>query len=180
MKTCSKCNTEKPLIEFHKNKARKDGVATYCKKCTSEYCQTPQKKQYEKNRNKKRCKTEQYKSYQSKYQVKVNYKKYHTDPLFRLKTNMRNSIKKYVSRKSIPTQSIVGCSWEELKQHIESQFSDGMTWDNHSQFGWHIDHKIPLSSAKTDEELYVLNHYTNLQPLWWRDNLSKSDKIVEY
>jgi hypothetical protein len=52
-----------------------------------------------------------------------------------------------------------------------------MCWDNHSLYGWHIDHKIPLSSAKTEEEAYQLCHYTNLQPLWAEDNLKKSNKL---
>jgi hypothetical protein len=51
-----------------------------------------------------------------------------------------------------------------------------MNWDNHGE--WHIDHKIPLSTAKNEEELYKLNHYTNLQPLWSTDNLKKSNKII--
>lgn len=52
-----------------------------------------------------------------------------------------------------------------------------MSWENHGLFGWHIDHKIPLSSAKDEEELKKLCHYTNLQPLWAIDNIKKRDKI---
>lgn len=51
-----------------------------------------------------------------------------------------------------------------------------MSWENHGE--WHIDHIIPLSSAKNEEEIYKLNHYTNLQPLWKEENLSKGDKIL--
>lgn len=76
--------------------------------------------------------------------------------------------------------SIIGCEWNELKSYIEAKFSKDMTWENYGQFGWHLDHIIPLASAKTEDDLYKLNHYTNLQPLWWRDNLLKSDKILEY
>jgi len=53
-----------------------------------------------------------------------------------------------------------------------------MNWKNHGKFGWHIDHIIPLSSAKTDEEVFKLCHYKNLQPLWAFENLSKGDKII--
>jgi len=59
--------------------------------------------------------------------------------------------------------------------YIEKQFTKGMSWKNHGE--WHIDHIIPLSSAKTEKELYELCHYTNLQPLWKTDNLSKNNKI---
>jgi hypothetical protein len=59
--------------------------------------------------------------------------------------------------------------------HLESKFVDGMSWDNRSR--WHIDHIMPLASAKTEEELVALCHYTNLQPLWAAENLRKSDKL---
>jgi len=65
----------------------------------------------------------------------------------------------------------IGCTKEEFKAHIESQFVEGMCWSNWTTNGWHMDHIRPLSKGGS-------NHYTNLQPLWWYDNLSKSDKIV--
>lgn len=100
----------------------------------------------------------------------------------KIKNALRSRIKK--SLKSNPKQTttteLLGCSIEELKLHIEKQFQSGMNWNNWKQFGWHLDHIKPLSSAKSIEEMESLCHYTNLQPLWWRDNLSKSDKIIEY
>jgi hypothetical protein len=51
-----------------------------------------------------------------------------------------------------------------------------MSWDNHGE--WHIDHIIPLSSAKNENDVYTLCHYTNLQPLWAEENLRKSNKII--
>ena len=73
----------------------------------------------------------------------------------------------------------LGCTIEELKIHLENQFKEGMTWDNWKHDGWHIDHKKPLSKFDlTDpEQLKEACHYTNLQPLWWYDNIEKSDKI---
>ena len=70
----------------------------------------------------------------------------------------------------------MGCSPEFLKEHLQSKFKDGMNWDNYGS--WHIDHIIPLSSAKTTEEFNTLCHYTNLQPLWASENLSKGKKMV--
>jgi hypothetical protein len=72
---------------------------------------------------------------------------------------------------------ILGCTIQEFKLHIESQFKDGMSWDNRGE--WHIDHIMPLSMAKTEDELVRLNHYKNLRPLWAHENLSKSDKTPE-
>jgi hypothetical protein len=81
------------------------------------------------------------------------------------------------SKKDRKTFDIIGCTPQFLKEHLENQFVGDMNWNNHGLFGWHIDHIIPLSSAKTEEELYKLCHYSNLQPLWAEDNLKKSNKI---
>jgi len=72
----------------------------------------------------------------------------------------------------------LGCSIDELKMHLESKFQYGMNWDNWSFEGWHIDHIVPLASFDlTDrKQLLLACHYTNLQPLWAIDNLSKGDR----
>jgi len=102
-----------------------------------------------------------------------------TNILFKLSSLYRSRINKVLgSKKNNTTFDIIGCSPELLKIHLEKQFRNGMSWDNHGLFGWHIDHIIPLSSAKSEEELYKLCHYTNLQPLWAKDNLTKSNKII--
>ena len=92
---------------------------------------------------------------------------------------MRSRLLSFLKTRNITkkdkTFDIVGCSPEFLKEHLEKQFISGMTWDNRSE--WHIDHIIPLSSAKTEDELYKLCYYENLQPLWAEDNLKKSNKI---
>jgi hypothetical protein len=69
------------------------------------------------------------------------------------------------------------CSLEELKSHLEKQFKQGMTWSNHSLKGWHVDHIIPLSSAKSIKELEKLSHYTNLQPLWAKEINAREIKL---
>ena len=104
--------------------------------------------------------------------------RYHNDPLHKLKVNLRTRINQYVRKNGFGTIDLLGCSYDEVRQHIESKFTKYMTWDNHGKFGWHIDHIIPLASASTEEELFKLCHYTNLQPLWWNENLSKGDKIL--
>jgi hypothetical protein len=62
---------------------------------------------------------------------------------------------------------------------LENQFVEGMNWENYGSKGWHIDHIIPLSSAKTVDEAISLNHYKNLQPLWAVDNMKKGNKILK-
>jgi hypothetical protein len=62
--------------------------------------------------------------------------------------------------------------------YMEKQFQPGMSFDNYGFDGWHIDHIVPLATAKTEEQVAKLNHYTNLQPLWAKDNMSKGAKII--
>jgi hypothetical protein len=78
------------------------------------------------------------------------------------------------------TLDFVGCSLEELRVHLESQFKKGMTWENRGRLGWHIDHIIPCSSFDHSDEKQVLQcwHFTNLRPMWWRENLSKGKRLT--
>ena len=103
------------------------------------------------------------------------------DPIFKLKGNLRNRVNKAVRQigdtKDETTMSLVGCDTNTLKMHLESQFNSGMTWENYGQ--WELDHIIPFASAKSKEEVYKLCHYTNLQPLWAEDNLTKNDKMPD-
>lgn len=109
---------------------------------------------------------------------KIRRKKYHENHIYRLSQNVRNRLNSFLKnkgyRKKGKTFEIIGCSPSQLKEHIEKQFKKGMSWENRELF--HIDHIIPLSSAKTEEELYKLSHYTNLQPLWIVENLKKGNK----
>jgi hypothetical protein len=107
----------------------------------------------------------------------------------RYKTNlqykMMNILRKrlgnilYQNTKSGSALHDLGCSLEELKTYIEKQFTNGMTWENWSKYGWHIDHIIPLSSFDLSdrEQFKKAVHYTNLQPLWWNENLSKGARL---
>ena len=111
------------------------------------------------------------------------------DPLFSISTIIRNLIKYSLKVnnhvKSHKTEEILGCSFDEFKIYIESKFENWMTWDNRGlyngqfNFGWDIDHIIPLSSAKCEEDVIKLNHYSNLQPLCSKINRDiKKDKIL--
>ncbi len=98
-----------------------------------------------------------------------------SDPLFSLKLSIRNRIYNSLNikgyKKKSNTYTILGCSYEEFKLHIESQFEDWMNWDNYGIYngkekcGWDYDHIVPVSSAQCEEDIYRLNHYSNIQPL---------------
>ena len=186
MKICCRCNIEKKLQEFPKDKNRKDGYYIVCKNCrkliyqsnskdiiekAKKYYQDNKEKNYEKiiERNKKwRSNNPSYTTDRKKI-----------DPTFKLIKNTRRRLLRFLESKKLTkrntTISLIGCSPHELKQHIEHKFVLGMSWENQGK--WHIDHIIPLSSAKTEEEVYKLCHYSNLQPLWEKDNLAKSNKL---
>jgi hypothetical protein len=105
--------------------------------------------------------------------------KYANDIQFRLSVNLRNRLRAAIKGNSKKGSAVydLGCTIEELKLRLESMWLEGMSWDNYTHKGWHIDHIKPLSSFDlTDpEQLKEACHYTNLQPLWALDNLKKSD-----
>ena len=200
-KVCTKCGIDKLLSDFNKMSKVICGVRSYCRECqkieSKKYRLDNKEKIKEYNTKWNKENQEYYKKYFEEYNI-VNYEKekerklkwsrdnkdytnnYNkqrkkVDVLFRIKSDMRNSVNRYLKYRSDKTFDIVGCSPEFLKEHLEKQFISGMTWENRNE--WHIDHIVPLSSAKTEDELYKLCHYTNLQPLWAEDNLKKSNKI---
>jgi hypothetical protein len=178
---------------------RKRKAAKKFRQLNQEKCRELSRKSYRKHkkeRNKKnkeyRIKNKEYvysknkewvlknKDYIRQYMREYTKKRREEDPLFAIKERYRSRItdifrsKKYT--KNLKTIKMLGCSWEELRLHIENQFLENMNWDNRDK--WHIDHIIPLASAKSPEEVEKLCHYTNLQPLWASDNMSKGAKLV--
>lgn len=98
------------------------------------------------------------------------------DLTFKISKNLRSRLSKAITNKSSTSTILaLGCSIKELKIHLESKFQPGMSWDNYGHKGWHIDHIKPLCSfdLTNEEQFKAACHYTNLQPLWWYDNLSK-------
>jgi len=191
-KICSRCKEEKEICEFNKRKTSKDGYRNYCKICHLEYSKKYVKDNYEKYKkyqdlyhliNSKSLSKKSSEYYQNNKEKVNKYikNKYYTDNIFKLKHNIRCRINQFLQKNKITkknkTFDIVGCSPEFLKEQLEQKFTKGMSWNLMGKY-IHIDHIIPLSSAKTEDELYSLCHYTNLQPLWAEDNLRKSDKIL--
>lgn len=122
----------------------------------------------------------------NQYAKEYDKNRRNTDPVYRLKQTVRSNIHESFKRvcnggfvKKSKSLDILGCTIEEFIIHLQSLFTEGMTLENHGNCEecWHIDHKIPLASAETEEDIIKLNHYTNLQPLWRRDNLSKGKKL---
>ena len=109
------------------------------------------------------------------------------DPIFKIIGNLRHRTNMFFhgQDKSETTSKLIGCSANELRIYFENKFypnpktNEIMTWNNYGFYGWHIDHIIPLSSfdLKDNNQLKKACHYTNLQPLWAKENLSKGAKI---
>ena len=122
-----------------------------------------------------------YKNDRSKFFLNY-YRKRRKEPLFRLISNLRSRtsiiLKSKTLRKNSGMLKILGCTLPELKNHLEKKFLPGMNWSNNSSDGWHVDHIIPISSAKTTEGIIRLCHYKNLQPLWAAENIRKGNKII--
>jgi hypothetical protein len=106
---------------------------------------------------------------------------YNSIPKNKIKNSLRSRINQLLNKKynTPKTLDLIGCSYEFLIEYIENKFTEGMSWDNYGYYGWHLDHIVPVSSAKTEKDVYKLYHYTNLQPLWAEDNLRKSNKIID-
>lgn len=100
-------------------------------------------------------------------------------PMHRLKSSLSSRIRTCLKRdgysKTSKTCEILGCEWDYFKSHIERQFSSGMCWEKVGVH-IHIDHILPLAMATNEEEMLALSHFTNLRPMWARDNLSKGAK----
>jgi hypothetical protein len=185
MKTCKICLVEKPDEDFRlrKSKNKTPFYISTCKECERERDRKRYNDNVEINREKKRLYKEKIKGPKKEPLTKNEY--YHktkNNPLNIITRATRRRLKKYLTKfeigKKNKTFDIIGCTPKELKTYIESLFYDGMSWDNYGLFGWHIDHIKPLSSANNLDEMLKLNHYTNLQPLWWKDNLSKGKKVL--
>lgn len=108
----------------------------------------------------------------------IHRERYGTDPTYKLLYILRNRLRKVVTGRRKRTKDLVGCSLEELRSHLENLFKDGMSWENHGE--WHIDHIRPCVSfdlSKSEEQARCFN-FSNLQPLWAKENLSKYTSLV--
>lgn len=183
MKICTKCKVEKILTEFPPNRK----YISWCKQCiknkATEYQKANPNKDYTSQRkwNKRKRDEGYFKQYaQGGYWNEYQKRRRAEDPFYSLYINLRSRISNLLTGKtrSQRTQQIIGLPVGEFKAYLESLWSEGMSWDNYG-YGdgkWVLDHKQPVSSATSEDEIITLNHYTNLQPMWFMDNLIKRDR----
>ncbi len=193
-------NDEKTKLyrnEYNKNNPNKEYHAEYRRK-NKELIKEKKKKYYEENKDFVKGQVSKYSEEnrehvnrlkrENRYKnIEVNREKERqyvknkkeNNSLFRLTCAIRGLIKESFkngyTKKAKKTVEILGCDFETFKEHIESQFNENMNWDNYATY-WQLDHKTPVSWAKTEVEVYELNHYTNFQPLYWVDNYAKGNR----
>lgn len=201
MKICVKCKLKKDYNEFTKRSSSKDGLHNKCKSCTQLW-----NKEYDsKNKLNKSLYYINNKEYLQKihkinkrlnkdrnilYQLQYQNNRYHNDPIFKLKflisNIVRKSFKQINNYKNQNSSIILGCSSEEFKLYIESLWENWMNWENYGlyngeiNYGWDLDHIIPLKTAKTEEDVIKLNHYTNFQPLCSYTNRYIKKDILDF
>lgn len=179
-KECKKCKLDLPKTSFKLNTKGKFGLASYCISC-----QENSKIQLQ---EKRRIRSLKYYATNKKTLLKISYQrkkdKLKNDSVFKLKELLSHRIRRaiYDQRgiKSAKTIELLGCTILEAREHIESQFKEGMNWENHGNNGWHIDHIKPCSSfdLTLETEQNECFNYKNLQPLWAVENLKKGKKYV--
>jgi hypothetical protein len=184
-KVCPKCKVEKERIKFNKCKTRKDGLSPHCKDCKKLYYQKNKEHIINNAKNRYQSKLENILKYSNEYRknnlIKIRdykrewkIKRRYNNFLYYIICIMRgvvySAIKSNTNKTDTKTYQILGCTNLELKSHLEKQFQPWMNWNNRGlynsqiNYGWDIDHIIPLSSAKTEEDVIKLTHYTNLRP----------------
>jgi hypothetical protein len=205
MKVCSKCKISKDDNLFYKTHAQckkcfMEKQKNYHKinkekitKLRKEFYESNKERLSERKKKYYQSDKERWSKYNKEYRIinkekiaeirkKYQQNKIKTDYLFKFKNSTRTLIRQSFKSKNnhkktnTKTVDILGCSLDFFKEYIQSKFTKGMTLENHGK--WHLDHIIPVSLAKTQEDVIRLNHYTNFQPLWAKENLIKSTKII--
>lgn len=180
MKTCARCSTDKPYTEFTKQKTTKDGHGSYCSLCRKEYAK--HKFLTDSTYRASRSKSAVLWMKRNRGKVKAYRKRYNSTPIGRVKRRIGVHLRKLLTVSNIKKDPIcpsIGCSRKAFRTHMEQRFQTGMTWDNYGE--WTIDHIKPLClfNLLDPKERLAANLYTNLQPLWSKDNTLKRDYYPE-
>lgn len=192
--TCKSCRKTSDRIYIANNKEKVKDAINKWRSENVDKIKEERKKYYTINKSKIQLYQKKWKLENKESFNDYTKKKRLNDPLFKLSGNVRNLIYQYIKnsgyKKSSKTTQILGCDFIEFKNYIESKFENWMSWDNYGlyngeiNYGWDIDHIVPISSAKSEEDIIKLNHYTNLQPLCSRINRNikfnkyEMDKII--
>ena len=178
VKTCSKCLAAKPLSEFNKDRAAKDGLRYNCSDCHGKHNRKAYLSLSDEMKSAKRAKRSQWGAL-NRDRINARRNKRTLSPQARKRRNASRHLNHLINGAS-PGKFIklVGCTSDEFKAHLKSKFKPGMTLENHGE--WHIDHIIPLSAFDPfDPEQWVkANHYSNIQALWAIENMKKGSKIL--
>jgi hypothetical protein len=179
-----KYNNENYDSDYHK-RYREDNREDISKKRKEYYKKNKDKiKKYQfDNKEHLNSKKKEYRDVNKDYFNSLNReyikKRKENNPLFKLTCSIRTlitqSFKGQFTTKAKKTIEILGCDFETFKEHIETQFTDDMSWNNYASY-WQLDHKTPISWSECEEDVYKLNHYTNFQPLFWKENISKGNR----
>jgi hypothetical protein len=187
-RTCRVCDQTKLISEFYVSKPAEGRLSpkieTRCKSCTRDHYNINKESILAKAATKRVPKTksprktvEETRARQTAY----TRARRQTNSLAKLRANIgsliANSLANQGYKKTSKSASILGCSFEHFYHHVESQFTASMSWDNRDQ--WHVDHIIPVSFAQTEQELLLLNHYSNLRPLWSKLNQTKAGNLTD-
>ena len=188
-KYCEGCKEDKPIEEFSTSQKRRK-----CKKCLNKECREYKKKNRDKisvyNKQYKNDIKDEIKEYNHDYnlanreaiqkrQSAYQKERKKTDPVFKLAGCLRNRLRvclKTRNRKS--TKELTGCEYAFVRDWLQSQFIDDMTFENHGE-KWHIDHVLPCAKFNMldEEEQRRCFNWTNLQPMFADDNLTKNDRV---
>lgn len=197
MKVCTQCSLNLPLDRYYR---RGDRVRSACKSCMSEKSDRDAKKRYDQARYHKnqeqikesvkvrsssdyaRARKKEYDLTRRPLEREKRRVRYATDPAYKIMCNLRSRLRGAIKRntKAASTIGLTGCSLDELKQHIESQFGDGMTWEKLLSGEIELDHIRPCASFDLSDPEHQREcfHYSNLQPLWRKDNRRKYSKWI--
>lgn len=175
LKVCTGCRIAKDLACFSKCARGAGGLQAKCKECNASYYRNHS----DRVKARVRAWTKANRREVTASQCRYANERYRSDPNFKLAVVLRRRLA-HALKGGFRSGSAVrdlGCAVEELKKYLESKFQPGMTWENWSSTGWHIDHIRPLASFDLTDRAQFLQacHYTNLQPLWAAENIRKSD-----
>lgn len=209
IKKCGGCQVEKPFSEFNKCKGGKFGLHNHCRECSklhkkkweaenkdwvAEYWKNPinyarsrerykikydndpifREKELKKNRDRRR-------SEPVRIKARKQRKKWLEIPHNRISQSLRARVRCALKgiTKTAETERLLNCSFEFLKNYLESKFQPGMTWSNYGE--WEIDHIIPCNyfNLEIPDNQKICFNYKNLQPLWEKDNIKKQASVNE-